>query len=97
MSELPCLFSKLLEVCALFGCNHIFGNIMLSLVHAHMWLEGCPNPNQMEQSWECTFLRLFNHANTKSASKTNSIIGLKRYQQASTANRAHYGRIGSAT
>ena len=20
-----------------------------------MWLEGCPNPSKMEQSWECTF------------------------------------------
>ena len=21
----------------------------------HMWLEGCPNPCKMEQSWKCTF------------------------------------------
>ena len=34
MSELPHLFSKLLQVCALFGCNHISGDIKLSLVHA---------------------------------------------------------------
>ena len=27
----------------------------------HMWLEGCPNPNKMEQSWECTFLKLFKY------------------------------------
>ena len=58
-------------------------------VGRHMWLEGCPNPSKMEQSWECTFLRLFTHTNTKLASKTNSIIGLQRYQQASTANTAH--------
>ena len=54
---------------------------------------GCPNPSKMEQSWKCTFLKLFTHTNTKLASKTNSIIGL---QQAGTANTAHQGCIGRA-
>ena len=30
--ELPYLYSKLLEACALFGCSHISGYIKLSLV-----------------------------------------------------------------
>ena len=30
--ELPYLYSKLQEACALFGCSHISGYIMLSLV-----------------------------------------------------------------
>ena len=25
----------------------------------HIWLLGFPNPNKMEQSWECTFSKLF--------------------------------------
>ena len=31
----------------------------------HVWLEGCPKPYKMEQSWECTFLELFAYMNTK--------------------------------
>ena len=31
----------------------------------YVWLEGCPNPYKMEQSRECTFLKLFIHTNTK--------------------------------
>ena len=61
-----------------------------------MWLLGCPNPYKMEQSWECTFLRLFTHTNPKSASKIIFIIGLKNYYLSSTANTALVGRIGSA-
>ena len=62
----------------------------------HMWLVGCPNPYKMEQSWECTFLRLFTHTNPKSASKIIFIIGLKNYYLSSTANTALMGCIGSA-
>ena len=62
----------------------------------HMWLLGWPNPYKMEQSWECTFLRLFTHTNTNLASKNNFIIGLKNYQLSGTANPAFIGRIGSA-
>ena len=61
-----------------------------------MWLEGCPNPYKMEQSWEYTFLKLFTHINTKSASKKDFIIGLKNYQQACKANPALMGHIGHA-
>ena len=52
----------------------IFSSILI-----HIWLVGCPNPYKMEQSWECTFLRLFTHTNPKSASKMIFIIGLKNY------------------
>ena len=58
-----------------------------------MWLEGCPNPYKMEQSWECTFLKLFTHMNTKSASKKDFIIGLQNYQLARTANPALMDRM----
>ena len=61
-----------------------------------MWLLGCPNPYKMEQSWECTFLRLFIHTNPKLASEIIFIIGLKNYYLSSTANTALMGRIGSA-
>ena len=54
-----------------------------------MWLEGCPNPYKMEQSWECTFLKLFTHTSTNLASKKIFIIGLQRYQQVCTANAAN--------
>ena len=62
----------------------------------HMWLEDCPNPYKMEQSWESTFLELFTHMNTKSASKKDFIFGLQNYQLACTANPALMGRIGHA-
>ena len=61
-----------------------------------MWLLGCPNPYKMEQSWECTFLRLFTHTNPKSASKIIFIIGLKNYYLSGTANVALMGRFGIA-
>ena len=31
----------------------------------HMWLMGCPNPYMMQESWECTFLKVFTHIETK--------------------------------
>ena len=31
----------------------------------HMWLMGCPNPYKLQQNWECTFLKVINHTNTK--------------------------------
>ena len=63
----------------------------------HMWLEGCPNPNKMEQSWECTFLKLFKHMKTKWASKKDFIIGLQNYQLiVYTANQALMNRISHA-
>ena len=36
-----------------------------------MWLEGCHNPYKMEQSWECTFLKLFAHRKTILGRKKN--------------------------
>ena len=38
---------------------------MIAKVRFHMWLEGNPSPYEMEQSWDCTFLELFAHMNTK--------------------------------
>ena len=37
----------------------------LKKLSLHMWLVGCPNPSKIEQSWECTFLKLSTHMNTK--------------------------------
>ena len=37
----------------------------ISQVTTHMWLMGCPNPNNMEQTWECIFLNTFTHIKTK--------------------------------
>ena len=31
----------------------------------HMWLIGCLNPYEMQESWECTFLDVFNYTKTK--------------------------------
>ena len=59
-----------------------------TLMHCHMWLEGCPNPYKMEQCWECTFLELFTHMNTKWALKKDFIIGLQNYKLACMANLA---------
>ena len=61
------------------------------------WLIGCPNPRKMEQSWECTFLKLSTHMKTQLASKIISIIGPKKYQLVSAADLAHQGWIGHAT
>ena len=58
---------------------HCPKSYVVSLLHTHMWLEGCPNPHKMEQSWECTFLELFAHMNTKLASKKEFINGLQNY------------------
>ena len=38
---------------------------MIAKVRFHKWLEGNPSPYEMEQSWDCTFLELFAHMNTK--------------------------------
>ena len=62
----------------------------------HMWLEGCPNPYKMEQSWECTFLKPFTHMKTKLGWKKFFIIGLQRYKIASMADLAHQGWISLA-
>ena len=64
--------------------------------YRHMWLEGCPNPHKMEQSWECTFWGLFTHMNTNWASKKYFIIGLQYYELVCTATLALMGRIGHA-
>ena len=37
--QLPFLYSKLLEGCALFGCSHIFGNVELSLTEYNRILD----------------------------------------------------------
>ena len=63
---------------------------------AHMWLVGCPNPNKVEQSWECTFLKLFTHMMTKWAPNKVFIIGLQNYQLACMANPTLMGQIGHA-
>ena len=31
------------------------------MLKTHVWLVGCPNPNKMEQSWECIILNVFSH------------------------------------
>ena len=31
----------------------------------HMWLMGCPNPYELQQKWECIFLKFFTHINIK--------------------------------
>ena len=36
-----------------------FSDLFFSLTH--MWLEGCPYPEKMEQKLGCTFLKLFTH------------------------------------
>ena len=64
--------------------------------NTHMWLVGYSNPSKMEQSWEYTFLRLFTHINTKSASKKDFIIGPQNYLLACMANQALMGLIGHA-
>ena len=35
----------------------------------HMWLVELPNPNKMEQCWECIFLKVYTQVITKIASK----------------------------
>ena len=84
----------------LFALTRIFSDALCSFIFVigswqrhkvHMWLEGCPNPHKMEQSWECTFLEVFSHMNTKWASKKDFIIGLQNYQLVCTANPALVG------
>ena len=62
-----------------------------------MWQVGCPNPYEIEQSWEYTFLKLFTHMNTKSASKKNFIEAILIYQLSSQADSAHSRQTGCAT
>ena len=50
-----------------------------------MWLMGCPNPSKFEQSWECTFLKVFTHMNTKWILKTIFTTGLQNWLLGSTA------------
>ena len=35
----------------------------------HMWLVEPPNPNKIEQCWECIFLKVYTQVITKIASK----------------------------
>ena len=62
-----------------------------------MWLMGCLNPCKFEKSFECSFLKVFTHMNTKSALKTIFIIGLQSWLLGSMANPALNGQIGRAT
>ena len=34
-------------------------NTVITGMTLHMWLEGCPKPYKMEQSWRCTLLELY--------------------------------------
>ena len=35
----------------------------------HMGLMGCPNPYELQESWECTFLKVFTFENTNEHKK----------------------------
>ena len=40
----------------------------------HMWLMGCPNPCEMQESWELTFLKHYYQVIMKWALKRNFIV-----------------------
>ena len=48
------------------------------LLVSHMWLVALPNPCELQQSWECIFLKHYSHMNTKWALGKKSINGLLR-------------------
>ena len=48
-----------------------------STQYGHMWLKGCHNPYKMEQSWKCTFLKLFTHMKTKSGWEKDFILDFR--------------------
>ena len=56
-----CLFDRMTYMVYMY----IHTYVVLLLQPLHMWLGGCPNPSKMEQCWECTFLNLYTHVNTK--------------------------------
>ena len=68
--------------------------IMLS-TQLHMWLVGRPNHDKMEQSWECTFLKLFIHMKTKFEWKKNHhwTSELLASMHADPANQGGIGRV----
>ena len=61
--ELPHLYSKLLEACALFGCSHISGYIKLSLaqtlflpyfsLQTRQWCLFCQLCHYFRSGWNC--------------------------------------------
>ena len=84
-----------------FSRKHLFEHVHLFIRGKrmkHMWLEGCLNPYEMEQSWECTFLRHLVTTSFKSklSIKKDFIIELQRYQLACTSNTALMSQIGHA-
>ena len=59
-----------------------------------MFLIGYPNPFKLQQIWECTFLKVFDHTKTKLASKQFFSWQIQNYQLTVTANSALMGHIG---
>ena len=45
--------------------NYFSSVIPNPLTNMHMWLMGCHNPYKLQQNWEYTFLKVFDHTNTK--------------------------------
>ena len=37
----------------------------IAYLDASLWLMGYPNPYKMQESWECTFLKVFTHIKSK--------------------------------
>ena len=54
----------------------------------------CPNPYELQKSWECTFLKVYTHTKTKRKSKTFFTQWIKNYHLSSTAISALMDRIG---
>ena len=59
----------------------------------HMWLMGCPNPYELQQKWECIFLKVFSCTKIMWASKNLLTCRIQNYQLRK-ANSALMGHIG---
>ena len=55
---------------------------------------GCPNPYELQQSWECTILKVLSFTKIIWSSKKIFTYWIQNYQLSSMANSAFMGHIG---
>ena len=59
-----------------------------------MCLMGCPNPYELQQSWECTILKVLSFTKIIWSSKKIFTYRIQNYQLSSMANSSFMGHIG---
>ena len=78
LPQKPCdIFTRLWAILVVrsIWLSSIFSKIGLQIWN-HIWSIGPPNPYELQQSWEWTFLKVYSYVNMKWASKQFFTFGL---------------------